>query len=164
MTILNSIDIFGLRLYTGRVLTVLAVLIRKEKGGDWMFEMDLRSRAPIYEQLVGKIKEMIIHHVLKADEQLPTVRVLAGELTINPNTIQKAYRELEHLGYIYSIPGKGSFVKAASPEGREARLQFLEGEMRKIVSEMIFLGMPLQEILSLIQNASPKDKGGKRND
>ncbi|HWP96984.1 MAG TPA: GntR family transcriptional regulator [Syntrophomonadaceae bacterium] len=129
-----------------------------------MFEIDLRSRAPIYEQLVEKIKELIIHNVLKADEQLPTVRVLAGELTINPNTIQKAYRELEHLGYIYSLPGKGSFVKAASADGREARLQFLESEIRKTISEMIFLGMTLQEIVALIQRIPPESKGGQKND
>ncbi len=56
------------------------------------------------------MKEMIIHDVLKPNEQLPSVRLLAKQLTINPNTIQKAYRELEREGYIYSIPGKGSFV------------------------------------------------------
>jgi len=65
-----------------------------------MFELNLRSRAPVYEQLVEKIKELIINNVLKPDQQLPAVRVLASELTINPNTIQKAYRELEHRGYI----------------------------------------------------------------
>ncbi|HBQ26608.1 MAG TPA: GntR family transcriptional regulator, partial [Syntrophomonas sp.] len=71
-----------------------------------MFELDFRSRIPIYEQLVDKIIELIINNVLKPDEQLPSVRVLASELTINPNTIQKAYRELEYQGYIYSVPGK----------------------------------------------------------
>ena len=78
-----------------------------------MFELDFRSRIPIYEQLVDKIIELIINNVLKPDEQLPSVRVLASELTINPNTIQKAYRELEYQGYIYSVPGKGSFIKPA---------------------------------------------------
>ena len=75
-----------------------------------MFELDTRSRKPIYEQLVDKLKELIINEVLKPDEQLPSVRQLAQELTINPNTIQKAYRELENQGFIYSQKGKGSFV------------------------------------------------------
>lgn len=70
----------------------------------------MRSRKPIYEQLVDKLKELIINEVLKTDEQLPSVRTLAQQLTINPNTIQKAYRELEIQGFIYSVKGKGSFV------------------------------------------------------
>ena len=60
-----------------------------------MFDLDIRSRKPIYEQLVDKLKELIIHEVFKADQKLPSVRLLAKELTINPNTIQKAYREPE---------------------------------------------------------------------
>ena len=72
-----------------------------------MFELDVRSRKPIYEQLVDKLKELIMNEILKPDEQLPSVRTLAQELTINPNTIQKAYRELEAQGFIYSLKGKG---------------------------------------------------------
>lgn len=75
-----------------------------------MFELDLRSRKPIYEQLVEKLKELIINEVLKPDEQLPSVRALAQQLTINPNTIQKAYRELETQRYIYSVKGRGALL------------------------------------------------------
>jgi len=129
-----------------------------------MFELDLRSRVPIYEQLVEKIKELIINKVLKPDEQLPAVRVLASELTINPNTIQKAYRELEHRGYIYSIPGKGSFVRPAVPENNTARLQTLENELSRIVSEMLYLGLPPQNIITRIKKLLSKDEGGKMDD
>lgn len=73
-----------------------------------MFELDVRSRKAIYEQLVDKIKEMIVYGVLQPEEQLPSVRTLSGQLTVNPNTIQKAYRELEREGYIYSLQGKGA--------------------------------------------------------
>ncbi|MCG9969889.1 GntR family transcriptional regulator [Pelotomaculum terephthalicicum JT] len=121
-----------------------------------MFELDLRSRAPIYEQLVEKIKELIISKVLKPDEQLPAVRVLAGELTINPNTIQKAYRELEHQGYIYSIPGKGSFIRPAVPEDNTARMQTLENELSRILSEMLYLGMPPRNIITRIKTLLPE--------
>lgn len=126
-----------------------------------MFELDLRSRAPIYEQLVDKIKELIINNVLKPDEQLPTVRVLASELTINPNTIQKAYRELENRGYIYSVPGKGNFVRAAVPDDNTARLQVLEREVLKNIAEMRYLGMNSQEIMALMQRSLSPDEGGK---
>lgn len=129
-----------------------------------MFELDLRSRAPIYEQLVDKIKELIIKNVLKPDEQLPAVRVLASELTINPNTIQKAYRELEHRGYIYSVPGKGSFVKPAIPEDNTARLQTLEKELSRIVSEMLYLGAPPREIIGRVKTQLANHGGGKMDD
>lgn len=129
-----------------------------------MFELDLRSRAPIYEQLVDKIKELIVNNVLKADEQLPTVRVLASELTLNPNTVQKAYRELEYRGYIYSLPGKGNFVKPTVPENNSARLQSLENDLGRIVAEMLYLGMSSQQINSLIEKSFAKGKGGTTHD
>lgn len=74
-----------------------------------MFELDVRSRKPIYEQLTDKVKEMILHGILQTDEQLPSVRTLSQQLTVNPNTIQKAYRELEREGYIYSLQGEREF-------------------------------------------------------
>lgn len=128
-----------------------------------MFELDLRSREPIYEQLVEKIKDLIIRQVIKTDEQLPAVRILASELTVNPNTIQKAYRELENRGYIYSIPGKGSFIKAAVHSDHTARLKTLQTELVKTASEMLYLGMTLQELVSLLQ-AELTNKGGHTND
>lgn len=129
-----------------------------------MFELDLRSRAPIYEQLADKITELIIKNVLKPDEQLPSVRILASELTVNPNTIQKAYRELEYRGYIYSVPGKGSFVKPAVSGDNTARLQHLENELTRIIAEMLYLGMPPDEVITMIKNLLSKLKGGKMND
>lgn len=129
-----------------------------------MLELDFRSRTPIYEQLVGRIKELVINGVLKPDEQLPPVRVLAGELTVNPNTVQKAYRELEHQGYIYSVPGKGHFVMPAIPRDQSARLDKLRQELRRIVSELHYLGMNYQEISSIIEGLNPNSKGGHPQD
>jgi len=128
-----------------------------------MFELDLRSREPIYEQLVEKIKELIINRVLQPDEQLPAVRTLASELTVNPNTIQKAYRELEARGYIYSVPGKGSFVKAVTVADHTARLQDLQTGLLKTASEMLYLGMTLQALMSFLETELSK-KGGRTND
>jgi GntR family transcriptional regulator len=129
-----------------------------------MFALDLRSRVPIYEQLVEKTKELIINNVLKPDEQLPTVRDLAGELTINPNTIQKAYRELEHQGYIYSVPGRGNFVMPAPAENNAARLQVLAKQLTRTAAEMCYLGMTAAEIATLIGKTFSKDKGGQTDD
>lgn len=129
-----------------------------------MFELDFRSRLPIYEQLVTKFKELIIKNILKPDEKLPSVRSLAQELTINPNTIQKAYRELEHQKYIYSIPGKGNFVMPSTQNINTEKIETLKEELLKIISEMIYLGMNQAEVITLIKNVPLTDKGGPEND
>ncbi|AGL03290.1 GntR family transcriptional regulator [Desulfoscipio gibsoniae] len=129
-----------------------------------MFDLDLRSRHPIYEQLVERFKELIISEVLKTDEQLPSVRVLASQLTINPNTIQKAYREMERQGYIYSIPGKGNFVARVMREGNAEKLARLREELVKILSEAIYLGMKKEEIIKIISELYVMVKGGEKSD
>ncbi|AQX54987.1 GntR family transcriptional regulator [Priestia flexa] len=129
-----------------------------------MFDLDIRSRKPIYEQLVDKLKELIIHEVFKADEKLPSVRLLAKELTINPNTIQKAYRELEHQNYIYSIPGKGSFVTAQSELLNNEKVKKMKEDLVKLIAEAMYLGMGKEEILSLISQAEQTVKGGESDD
>ena len=75
-----------------------------------MFTINYRDARPIYEQVKDSLRRSIITGVLATDDKIPSVRELAGQLAINPNTIQKAYRELETEGYIYLVPGKGSFV------------------------------------------------------
>ena len=117
-----------------------------------MFELDIRSRKPIYEQLVERLKELIIAEILKTDEQLPSVRTLAQQLTINPNTIQKAYRELEVQGYIYSIKGKGSFVSPASPSPNAEKLLKVKSELIKLLSEAMYLGLSADDLYKIIQS------------
>lgn len=75
-----------------------------------LIAVDTRSRKPIYEQLVENIRTCVLSGDLAPGEQLPSVRVLAGELAINPNTIQRAYNELERVGVTISVPGRGSFI------------------------------------------------------
>ncbi len=129
-----------------------------------MFELDFRSRTPIYEQLVEKFKELIIKKILKADEQLPSVRVLAAQLTVNPNTINKAYHKLEQEGYIYSVPGKGNFVSPDVSGIQSSRLKSLKLELSKIVSEMNYLGLNKEDIAALIKDSESVDKGGQEDD
>ncbi|WP_335872453.1 GntR family transcriptional regulator [Bacillus sp. 2205SS5-2] len=124
-----------------------------------MFDIDIRSRKPIYEQLVDKIKEFIISGVLTPDEKLPSVRHLSKELTVNPNTIQKAYRELEREGYLYSQPGKGSFVAPLPDSLQQRKLQLVKKELLKLISEAIFLGLTeieLLEIYTTVISSHPK--------
>ena len=75
-----------------------------------MISLNYRDSRPIYEQIRDGLRKLIVTGALSADEKLPSVRALAAQLAINPNTIQRAYNELEGEGYIYSVPGKGSFA------------------------------------------------------
>lgn len=92
------------------ILIVLEYVVHFLKGGFAMFDIDLMSRTPIYEQLYNKIIELIIKGVLTENSQLPSIRALAKELSVNPNTVVKAYNQLENDGIIYSLTGRGSFV------------------------------------------------------
>lgn len=93
-----------------------------------MIVIDYGDKRPIYEQIVEKFRMLILNGVLTADEKMPSVRNLAIDLSINPNTIQRAYTELERMGFVYSINGKGSFVSS----NRDA----LEVEKEKMIDAM----------------------------
>jgi len=75
-----------------------------------MIVLDMSDKRPLYEQIVDRIKELIVLGVLEVDEKIPSVRQLAIDLSINPNTIQRAYTELERSGFVYSVKGRGNFV------------------------------------------------------
>lgn len=138
------------------------MLIQIIQGGDNVLELDVKSRVPIYEQLVEKIKELIIMEVLKENEQLPSVRSLATELTVNPNTIQKAYRELENQGYVYSIPGKGNFVAPINKNRKLEKVSKLKEEIKKLILEAIYLGITKEEVMDIYDNVSKEIKEGRR--
>ena len=127
-----------------------------------MFELDVRSRKPIYEQLTDKVKELIMHGILQADEQLPSVRILSSQLTVNPNTIQKAYRELEREGYIYSLQGKGSFVASLQQGQSESQRAELREELLRLMAEAVYLGFTESEISALYRQVlDQREKGAK---
>ncbi|MCI8672467.1 MAG: GntR family transcriptional regulator [Lachnospiraceae bacterium] len=89
-----------------------------------MIVIDYKDRRPIYEQVVERFQDLIVKGVIRAGEQMPSVRSLAMELAINPNTIQKAYAELERRGFTYTVKGRGSFVSA-----REEFLEYTQKEV-----------------------------------
>ncbi len=115
-----------------------------------MIQLNYRDARPIYEQVMDGFRHLIIQGVLERDEKLPSVRELATSLTINPNTIQRAYRELEQEGYVYIVPGKGSFV-AGVPEGKSLRKAELWRQLAVIVEELIFMGVSPEEIMQQIK-------------
>ena len=119
-----------------------------------MISLNYRDSRPIYEQIRDGLRKLIVTGALSADEKLPSVRALAAQLAINPNTIQRAYNELEGEGYIYSVPGKGSFA-AANAEADSARRAELLTQVRELLSELRYLGVSQQELLNLVKEASP---------
>jgi GntR family transcriptional regulator len=97
--------------------------------------------------------------VLLPEEKLPSVRSLAQELTINPNTIQKAYRELEREGYVISRPGKGSFVNDMTETMNREHIQTLTDEVEGLIKELVFLDVPGVNLKELIDKAEREKEG-----
>ena len=110
-----------------------------------MILLDYKDRRPIYEQVVSKLEELMLLGVMKENEPLPSVRSLAMELSINPNTIQRAYVELERQGYIYSIKGKGSFV-ADNGHVKEAGRQEVLQRQVDLAKEACALGVTKEQL------------------
>lgn len=124
-----------------------------------MFDIDVKSRVPIYEQITENVKRLIIQGVLLPEEKLPSVRSLAQELTINPNTIQKAYRELEREGYVISRPGKGSFVNDMTETMNREHIKTLTEEVERLIKELVFLDVPGESLKTLIDKAEQEKEG-----
>jgi len=120
-----------------------------------MISIDLRSRTPIYEQLNKKISELILKGILKEHDQLPGVRTLAKELGINPNTVSKAYQELERNKIIYSVSGRGCFISPITESGR--RETVLE-DFDNAVREAVHAGIPSEELKKRIDEVTTDDK------
>jgi len=115
-----------------------------------MFQIDLKNRKPIYEQVVDNFKALIISGVLKESEKVPSVRDMAKTLAVNPNTVQKAYRELESMGYFYTVLGQGNFIAAPPDTGRQ-EIDVLYAEISKIVKELIFRGETAENICEFVK-------------
>lgn len=119
-----------------------------------MIQVDVRSRVPIYEQIVHSFKQMTMSGILLPDEKLPSVRELSQELTINPNTIQKAYQELERQNIIYTKRGQGSFVNPnIQAINKEEKMEELIEEIKRIIVESMYLGISKEKFLDIINSA-----------
>lgn len=117
-----------------------------------VISVDTKNRRPIYEQLIDSIKELVLRGVLKPGEQLPGVRTLAMELAINPNTIAKSYAELERLGIIYSLPGRGSFVADDITDLELNRREEVKAQLQKAIKTAAEAGFDKSELVSFIDN------------
>lgn len=115
-----------------------------------MIKLNYKSDKPLHEQITDAILELVMLGVLKEDEKLPSVRDLSVELTVNPNTVQRAYKELEATGVIYSIRGKGNFI-LGEPEASKKTIDNLILALEKNLRELAFFGTSKAEIEAIVE-------------
>ena len=116
-----------------------------------MFLVNPRSKQPLYEQLVEQLRRQIVLGGMKAGAAMPSVRQLATELGINPNTIQKAYRRMEEEGMILSIPGKGSFVSDDLADMLTKQQEDQRNKARQILLSCREMGITKEEITQMVE-------------
>lgn len=113
-----------------------------------MFQIDTMSRIPIYEQIVEQVEYFVLNGILKEGEQIPSVRNLSVQLSINPNTIQKAYFELDKRGIIRSVPGRGCFITEAAKETLSSKKREQLTDLRELINELALAGVSKEEIIA----------------
>lgn len=123
-----------------------------------MIVIDYKDNRPLYEQIAERFQVLIERGVLKPQEQMPSVRSLAMDLSINPNTIQKAYAELERRGYIYTVKGRGNFVSYDEELKEKRRSQQLE-EFRTKAVQAMEVGVTKAELLQIVNEIFEKEGG-----
>lgn len=116
-----------------------------------MFVVDVMSRVPVYEQIIKQVEEQVLTGILKEGDKLPSVRSLSVKLSINPNTIQKAYTELDRRQLIITVPGKGSFISEKAIEVVGANSREMMTELNKILRELALAGVTKEEIINNIE-------------
>lgn len=116
-----------------------------------MFVVDVMPRVPLYEQIIKQVEEQVLTGILKEGDKLPSVRSLSVKLSINPNTIQKAYTELDRRQLIITVPGKGSFISEKAIEVVGANSREKMTELNKIIRELALAGVTKEEIINNIE-------------
>ena len=117
-----------------------------------MINLDYRDARCLHEQIADGFRELIVNGIMLPDEQLPSVRELSVSLTVNPNTVQKAYKELELGGYIYSVKGKGNFVSQAKDIKTVCDTHALYKALEESIRELMFLGEDRSKLDKLIDD------------
>ena len=115
-----------------------------------MIKLDLKIKKSIYEQIVDGFKEEIVSGRLAPGDQLPSVRDLSARLTVNPNTIQKAFKALESQGYIYPVSGRGNFVSESISQASDKQKDEIYAKIAAAVDELRYLGVGMEEIAGRI--------------
>ena len=125
-----------------------------------MLTVNFSSRTPVYQQLYDDVIRLVSLGVLKSDTKLPPVRILATELGINPNTVQKAYKMLEKDGYIYSTGGRGSFVSNKLDQNQAEKIQ-AKNDLKESIDKAYKKGITKDEMIELVDEIT---SGGRVNE
>ena len=125
-----------------------------------MIILDYRDTRPLYEQIVDKFQMLILSGALEPNSRMPSVRSLAVELSINPNTIQRAYSELERNGFLYTVKGKGNYV-AYSDSLKDVRKQEILEKLRDLKKEALSMGMTVKELTEFLEQEDTAAAGQK---
>ena len=128
-----------------------------------MIQINYRDTRPFYQQIKDNVRHLVVSGALKKDDKLPSVRELAASLAINPNTIQRAYAELERQGYIYSVKGRGSFV-ADNRQIRERKRQEIWDQLELLIRDAKGTGITMLEFQEQVIQSYGSEEGGNRND
>lgn len=121
-----------------------------------MFQINYRDTRPFYIQIKDSLRQMLVAKAITPDEKLPSIRELATSLAINPNTIQRAYRELETEGYVYTISGKGTFASACTHMDENRSSELLDS-FDTLVKELLFLSVSPKELNTRIEQLYKDD-------
>ena len=124
-----------------------------------MISLDYKDSKSLHEQIESGFKGLIISKVLSPNEQLPSVRELSVSLTVNPNTVQRAYKQLEAEGFIYSVKGKGSFVADVAQAKDSAHIKELYDSLVSTVKELMYLGEEKRAVDNVITNVFTQKEG-----
>ena len=116
-----------------------------------MLKLDYKDGRSLHEQIETELKRMIVNRILEPDEQLPSVREMAISLTVNPNTVQRAYKQLENEGFIYSIKGRGNFVSVATKMHDQQKIKELYETLGGALKELMFLGEDKKNIENVLE-------------
>lgn len=123
-----------------------------------MIALDYRDKRPIYEQVVEKLEKLIVCGALESNAKMPSVRSLAMELSVNPNTIQRAYAQLEQDGYLYTIVGRGNYVTCEA-EWKKGRIQTVLKEFTEVLNKARETKVPRGELMALFDRIYPEKEG-----
>lgn len=124
-----------------------------------MYQIDVMSRVPVYEQIVEQTKKYILTGILNDGDQIPTVRQLSAQLSLNPNTIAKAFKELDRQGLTYSLPGRGCFISANAKNILQNEKRQGLTELEEQIKELALSGIDKEELHRLIDTVFGKVKG-----
>ncbi len=130
-----------------------------------MIDIDFTSSTPIYIQIIDGVKEGILKGILEPGEKLPSVREMAKLMTLNPNTVQKAYQELERQKVVETVRGRGTFIsKEYEPNKDKDKLIEMEAIFKKGIIEALYLGLEKEEVFDLVRKLIEEMEGFNRND